>query len=197
MPLDTDEDIKTVHFNAILCPVALVLVVVIALLAVYVVRTQKRKNTSTKTLHAKSQSHRSTATSASTIQKDSSPRSSDSSMPFICEIVEQEQGLTFTSNSLIRTRLWAMPTSSKWPKLYWTAFDLILFFYHRRGTALRVFIFHTSSNVQAVRRFIMFLMHPLTNEMRLPSLRHHWFARAHWLMQTLSEGLSCKKQPSL
>ncbi len=29
------------------------------------------------------------------------------------------------------------------------------------------------------------------------SLRHHWFARAHWLMQTLSKGLTCKRQPSL
>ncbi len=71
MPLDTDEDIKTVHFNAILYPVALVLVVVIALLVLYVVRTQKWKNTPMQTQHAKRQSHHATATAISTIEMDS------------------------------------------------------------------------------------------------------------------------------
>ncbi len=90
---------------SILCPVALVLVVMIALLALYDVRTQKRKVTPTMTLHAKSQSHSSTATSASTIQKDSSPRSFDSNTPLICETVERQDGLTFTSESLDCKRL--------------------------------------------------------------------------------------------
>ncbi len=97
---------KPFIFNVmILCPVALILVVVIALLALYVVRTQKRKNAPTMTLHTNSQSQSATATSASTIQKDSCPRSFDSKTPLIHEKVEHEEGLTCASESINCTLL--------------------------------------------------------------------------------------------
>ncbi len=105
---------KPFNFNVIIpfCLVV-VLIVVIALLALYDVRTQKRKNTPTMSLHAKSQSHSATGTSVSTIQKDSSPRSSDSSMPLICETVEHEQGLISPPNlSTVRVWKWCQPLPS-------------------------------------------------------------------------------------